>query len=114
MTRRTTPPARRRRAVLSRAAILEAAVAVAQREGVDALSIRKLAGELGAHGPVLCRGGMPVRRVARGEFVSLAETGAVTEQTIVFNNTLTTVGAVRDGQWELAASDSWHAAAFFS
>jgi AcrR family transcriptional regulator len=47
MTRRSTARGRTRRGALSRDGILEAALAVAQREGVDALSIRKLAGELG-------------------------------------------------------------------
>ena len=47
MTRRTTAPGRTRRVALSRDAILEAALAVARREGVDARSIRKLAAARG-------------------------------------------------------------------
>ena len=33
--------------------------------------------------------------------------------TTVFNNTLTSLGDVRAGRWEVPASDSWHARAFF-
>ena len=47
MSRKIPAQGRNRRVALSRDGILAAAMAVAQREGVDALSIRKLAGELG-------------------------------------------------------------------
>ncbi len=42
-----TPDARRRNTRLSRNRILEAGVALADREGIEALSMRKLGGELG-------------------------------------------------------------------
>jgi len=47
MARGTPATAEPRRSPLSRGAIQEAALAVARREGVEALSIRKLAAELG-------------------------------------------------------------------
>jgi hypothetical protein len=65
------------------------------------------------HGPVLFRNGDEIARVPRAEFSDLVRAGAVTPQTIVFNNTLTRVGDVRAGRWEVPASESWHAAAFF-
>jgi hypothetical protein len=65
------------------------------------------------HGPVLFRNGDAIARVPRDEFSELVRAGAVTPQTIVFNNTLTRVGDVRAGRWEVPASESWHATAFF-
>jgi len=86
---------------------------------VDAL-VRQMKGlqvELGVelvnHTPVLYRDGDEIARVAREEFAGLAESGSVSSATVVFDNTLTTVGAVRDGLWELPARDSWHGRAFF-
>ena len=86
---------------------------------VDAL-VRQMKGlqvELGVelvnHAPVLYRDGDGIARVAREEFAYLAESGGVSSATVVFDNTLTTVGAVRDGRWELPARDSWHGRAFF-
>ena len=34
----------------------------------------------------------------------------VTGATVVFNNTVSTVGDLRGGRWEVPASESWHAA----
>jgi hypothetical protein len=65
------------------------------------------------HGPVLFRNGDEIARVPRTEFSDLVRAGAVTPQTIVFNNTLTRVGDVRAGRWEVPAAESWHNAAFF-
>ncbi len=86
---------------------------------VDAL-VRQMKGlqtELGVelvnHAPVLYRDGDAIARVAREQFAELAEGGQVTGSTVVFDNTVTTVGAVREGRWELAASDTWHGRAFF-
>lgn len=86
---------------------------------VDALvrQMKGLQAELGVelvnHSPVLYRDGEGIARVAREQFAELAEEGRVTRQTVVFDNTVTTVGAVRGGRWELPVDDSWHARAFF-
>lgn len=86
---------------------------------VDAL-VRRMKGlqaELGVelvnHAPVLYRDGAGIARVSRERFADLVESGTVSRQTVVFDNTVTTVGAVRDGRWELPAADSWHGHAFF-
>jgi hypothetical protein len=65
------------------------------------------------HSPVLYRDNGEILRVSRGDFAELAQAGAVTPQTTVFNNTLTSMGQVRDGKWEGPAADSWHGQAFF-
>lgn len=65
------------------------------------------------HGPVLFRDEAGVRRVSRDEFRALADQGQVTPDTIVFDNTLTSVGALADGRWETRADGSWHKRAFF-
>lgn len=69
--------------------------------------------ELVNHAPVLFRQGAEIARVPRDDFAALAEAGEVGPDTTVFDNTLTSLGAVRAGRWELPASDSWHARAFF-
>jgi hypothetical protein len=53
-----------------------------------------------------------VVRVTRPEFRDLARSGAVTEDTVVFNNVLATVGELRRGDWEVPLRRSWHAEAF--
>jgi len=94
-----------------------------QASGVSGCSIDALTRELRAleseldlsltdNGPVLFRDGDAIRRVTRPEFRKLADTGAVADQTVVFDNTIQTVGALRDGRWEVPASQSWHGAAF--
>ncbi len=87
---------------------------------IDALVrfMRQLEQQLGVtftdNGPVLYRGAAgDVQRVTRPEFMALAEKGAVTPDTTVFDTTLTTVGALREGRWEVPARQSWHARAFF-
>jgi hypothetical protein len=62
--------------------------------------------------PVFYREGGRVRRVSRPEFRDLARSGAVTEDTVVFNNVLATVGELRRGGWEIPLRRSWHAEAF--
>ena len=74
---------------------------------------QELAVELVNHAPVLFRQGEAISRVPRDAFARLAEAGAVGPDTTVFNNTLTSLGDVRAGRWEVPASDSWHARAFF-
>ena len=64
------------------------------------------------HGPVLFRQDDGIARLSRPAFAELARSGAVSGDTVVFNNTLTRVGELRDGRWESRAADSWHARAF--
>ncbi len=49
-----------------------------------------------------------IRCVDRPSFRSLAQQGAVSEKTIVFNNVIQTVGDFAAGRWEIPMSDSWH------
>ena len=86
---------------------------------IDAL-VRQMKGlqeELGVelvnHAPVLFRRGASIERVPRERFAEMAAQGQVSRDTTVFNNTLTSLGDVHDGRWEVPASDSWHAQAFF-
>ena len=86
---------------------------------IDAL-VRRMKGlqaELGVelvnNAPVLFRDGSGIARVSREQFTDLIESGSVSVETVVFDNTLTTVGAIRDGRWETPAAASWHGRAFF-
>lgn len=86
---------------------------------IDALvrQMRTLQAELGAelvnHGPVLFRRGDVIERIPREAFAKLAASGKVSLNTTVFNNTVTSLGDVRAGRWEVPVSESWHAQAFF-
>lgn len=51
---------------------------------------------------------------SREGFRKLAEEGAVGPDTVVFDNTIQTVGALRERRWELPANRSWHGRAFFA
>jgi hypothetical protein len=53
-----------------------------------------------------------VLSTSRGEFRELARKGEVNAETIVFDNTVATVGDMRTGKWERPAGESWHARAF--
>ena len=64
------------------------------------------------HGPVLFRREEAIVRLPRSEFAELARRGDVSPDTVVFNNTVTRVGDLREGRWETPARDSWHARAF--
>jgi hypothetical protein len=83
---------------------------------IDALvrCLREFEWEIGVrltdHGPVLYRAGGSIDRVPRAGFRQLAEDGRVDRGTTVFDSTVQTVGALRAGQWERAAGDSWHRA----
>ncbi len=57
--------------------------------------------------------GAAIECVNRGQFKQLVDEGAVGPDTVVFDNTIETIGALRDGRWETPASDSWHGRAFF-
>lgn len=61
---------------------------------------------------VFFREGDAILTVSRPEFRERAAAGAANAATIVFNNTVATVGDVRQGRWEVPLSRSWHAQAF--
>jgi hypothetical protein len=65
------------------------------------------------HSPVWYREGGEVRRVSRPEFLARARRGEVGLDTVVFDATLTRVGELRAGRWEVPAGEAWHARAFF-
>jgi hypothetical protein len=69
--------------------------------------------ELTNNAPVLFRRGDQIERVPRERFAELAARGDVSLDTVVFDNTVGTVGDVRAGRWERRAADAWHARAFF-
>ena len=69
--------------------------------------------ELVNNAPVLFRRGDQITRLERDEFAALATQGEVGPETTVFDNTLTSLGDVRDGRWETSAGQSWHGRAFF-
>ena len=52
--------------------------------------------------------GGSIRRVNRTAFRELAMVGAVQDATIVFDNTLETVGEFRDAKWQVPTEHSWH------
>lgn len=56
--------------------------------------------------------GGSVRSAPRAEFKSMARQGRVTPASVVFDNSITELAALRDGRWEGPARDSWHATFF--
>ena len=74
---------------------------------------RVLGLELVNNSPVLYREGESVVRVPRDRFAELAASGTVGPNTKVFDNTLTRVGDLLAGKWEVKAAEAWHARAFF-
>lgn len=73
---------------------------------------RALSVQLLDHGPVLFRRGDAIERLPRPDFAALARKGEVSSDTVVFDNTLTRVGELREGRWETPARAAWHARAF--
>ncbi len=65
------------------------------------------------NGPIWFRLGGQLRRVSRAEFGDLAARQEIDPDVIVFDNTLTTVGQLREGRWEVPAREAWHGRAFF-
>jgi hypothetical protein len=53
-----------------------------------------------------------VQSASRPEFGQLAGAGEITADTVVFDNTVSTVGDLRAGMWEGPARQSWHGRAF--
>ncbi|MEO5820282.1 MAG: hypothetical protein ABIT71_07215 [Vicinamibacteraceae bacterium] len=98
---------------------VDEAAAGASGCSIDSLvrEIRGLEPRLGValvdHGPIVFRDGGTIRRVPRDEFAELARTGHITPDTVVFDNTISRLAALRGGSWELPASASWHGRAFF-
>jgi hypothetical protein len=74
---------------------------------------RVLGVELVNNTPVLYREGDRIQRVSRERFTELAASGTVGPSTRVFDNTLSRVGDLEAGKWEVKAAESWHARAFF-
>jgi hypothetical protein len=62
---------------------------------------------------VVYRDGERILRVPRARFRELADAAAVSPETVVFDNTVQSLGAVRDGRWEAIARNTWHGHAFF-
>jgi hypothetical protein len=63
--------------------------------------------------PVWFVGDDEVKRVSRAEFGRLAQEGAVGPDTVVFDNTVTSLRDARSGRWQGPARASWHQKAFF-
>ena len=82
---------------------------VRQMKGLE----KELGIELVDHGPILFRCGLTIERVSRERFAELVASGDVGLETTVFDNSLTRLGDVREGRWEIQASKSWHGHAFF-
>lgn len=61
---------------------------------------------------VYYRDGDVIRTATRADFQQLVDSGKVNSDTKVFNNTLSTIGELHAGKWEVPLSQSWHAQAF--
>ena len=64
------------------------------------------------NGRIFLRDGSEIRALSRLEFKKRIGAGGVTAETLVFDNTIPTVGAFRRGAWEIPFSHSWHREAF--
>lgn len=53
-----------------------------------------------------------IRSILRSEFAELATKADVMADTIVFDNTISTLADLTNGKWELPAKNAWHAKAF--
>jgi hypothetical protein len=53
-----------------------------------------------------------IETVDRPEFRARARAGEVSPDTVVFDNTVSDAGQVRNGAWETPARESWHARLF--
>lgn len=62
--------------------------------------------------PIVWRDGAEIRCAERDFFAELAAAGKVGPGTIVFDNTISTLGDLRHGRWERPACEAWHARAF--
>lgn len=86
--------------------------------GIDASvhALAELAGSLGfgwaSALSIFFDAGGRVRQTDRATFSSLAEAGSVSLDTVVFDLSLATLGAWRQGQFEVPARQSWHGRVF--
>lgn len=55
---------------------------------------------------------MAVQALSRGRFREMVAAGEVVADTLVFDNTVGTVGAIRRGEWERPFAGSWQERAF--
>jgi hypothetical protein len=53
-----------------------------------------------------------VQAGTRAEFRKRVEAGDIDAETPVFDNTIRSVGDIRDGGWEKPMAESWHGRAF--
>ena len=53
-----------------------------------------------------------IRCAVRAEFKEVVAGGSITPETVVFDETIQSVGELRQGRWELPLRESWHAKAF--
>ena len=60
--------------------------------------------------PIWYRNNEQIKRVGRSDFKSLAEKGAVSMESIVFDNSIGKLFQLRNGQWEKRVRESWHKA----
>lgn len=85
---------------------------------IDSLTrfVTKLGDDLGVsfldRNSVSHRAGDTIARNTREVFKELVTAGVLTGDTIVFDNTVSNLGAVRRGEWELPAKNSWHSVFF--
>jgi hypothetical protein len=62
---------------------------------------------------ILYHDGQQVRSVDRATFATLADSGEVSQQTAVFDTSLSSVADWKKGLFERPVSESWHAGVFF-
>lgn len=78
--------------------------------------IRELEVEFGTslldNGRIFLREGEAIRALSRRDFKKRVGEGTITAETVVFDNTIPTVGAFRRGAWEIPFYRSWHREAF--
>ena len=64
--------------------------------------------------PVFFKEGDRIQRLSRGDFKARALSGDVTMETEVFDNSITRLSQLHEGEWKRPAGASWHRRAFFS
>ena len=76
----------------------------------DAVALAGL--ELSDFSSLQYRSGEKIVETSREDFGSLVKEGKINGDTLVFDNSIQTLSGIRNGKWELAASQSWHKSAF--